>query len=292
MISVLIPTYNYNAFPLALEIHNQCLKAGLEFEIICLDDASKWQHNSRNQKINNLSHSVFEILPKNISRSAIRNLLAKKAKYDWLLFLDADVMPVKNDFIATYIRQISENGHVFCGGIAYENHLKNKKFLRYKYGKKHEEVALEKRIKESFKYFFTGNFFIEKKVFKEVEFEEKLLKYGKEDLMFSLGLSEKKFAITHLKNEVYHLGVEDNKTFIDKTKKAMENIVFLEKEGFFRKEKSKLLSFVAVLTLFRINLLLIKLHPFIERKAENLSSVWYLNLLKVSYICFLKKQMK
>ena len=290
MISVLIPTYNYNAYNLVAEIHQQLIKSNINFEIICLDDGSKWQHNSLNEKINTLSHSKFEILPNNIGRSAIRNLLAKKAAYDWLLFLDADVMPVKSDFIATYFRQVLKKGSVFCGGIAYEDHPKNKSFLRYKYGKKHEEVALEKRIIEPQKYFFTGNFFIQKIVFDKVQFEEKLIEYGREDFLFSVALSENKFAITHLNNEVYHLGLDENNVFIEKTKKAMENIIFLEKEGFLESEKQKLLKIVQLLTFLKMNFLLIKWYPIFERKAEKLSSVWYLNLLKVSYICYLKKK--
>jgi glycosyltransferase involved in cell wall biosynthesis len=290
MISVLIPTYNYNAYNLVAEIHQQLIKSNINFEIICLDDGSHWQHNNLNEKINTLSYSKFEILPNNIGRSAIRNLLAKKATHDWLLFLDADVIPVKSDFIATYYRQISKNGSVFCGGIAYEDHSKNKSFLRYKYGKKHEEVALEKRIKEPDKYFFTGNFFIKKIVFDNVQFEEKLIEYGREDLLFSIGLLEDKFAIAHLNNEVYHLGLDENNVFIAKTKKAMENVIFLEKEGFLENEKQKLLKIVQLLTFLKMNFLLIKWYPIFERKAEKLSSVWYLNLLKVSYVCYLKKK--
>ncbi|SDR72520.1 Glycosyltransferase involved in cell wall bisynthesis [Polaribacter sp. KT25b] len=290
MISVLIPTYNYNAYNLVAEIHRQFIKSNIKFEIICLDDGSYSKENILNEKINTLSYSKFEILQDNIGRSAIRNLLAKKANFNWLLFLDADVIPVKSDFITTYFKQISKKNNVFCGGIAYENHTKNKKYLRYKYGKKHEEVALEERIKEPLKYFFTGNFFIAKKVFEKVKFEEKLLEYGKEDLLFSVSLLEKKLSINHIKNEVFHLGIDDNKIFIAKTKKAMDNLVFLGKEGFLENEKQRLLAFVDLLTRLKLNYLLIKLYPFFERKAEKLSSVRYLNLLKVSYICFLKRK--
>jgi glycosyltransferase involved in cell wall biosynthesis len=290
MISVLIPTYNYNAYSLVAEIHKQFIKSNINFEIICLDDGSKSQQNELNEKINTLSHSKFEILSQNIGRSAIRNLLVKKATFDWLLFLDADVIPVKSDFITSYLKQISGKGSVFCGGIAYEDIPENKKYLRYNFGKKNEEVALEERIKKPLKYFFTGNFLISKKVFKEVQFEEKLIKYGREDFLFSVGLSEKKYGITHLKNEVYHLGLDENKIFIAKTKKAIENLIFLENEGFLEQEKQQLLELVKLLTTLKMNFLLIKLYPFFERKAEKLSSVRYLNLLKVSYICFLKRK--
>ena len=34
MLSILIPTYNYNAFPLVEELQNQAIEAGIAFEII------------------------------------------------------------------------------------------------------------------------------------------------------------------------------------------------------------------------------------------------------------------
>ena len=40
MLSILIPTYNYNVFPLAQSIHKQCSDIDIDFEIIVLDDAS------------------------------------------------------------------------------------------------------------------------------------------------------------------------------------------------------------------------------------------------------------
>ena len=40
MISILIPTYNYNVFPLVKEAHHQGEKAGIPFEILVYDDCS------------------------------------------------------------------------------------------------------------------------------------------------------------------------------------------------------------------------------------------------------------
>ena len=41
MLSVLIPTYNYNAVSLVKELHKQLLDSNIVFEIICIDDGSK-----------------------------------------------------------------------------------------------------------------------------------------------------------------------------------------------------------------------------------------------------------
>ncbi len=40
MLSILIPTYNYNIVALVSEIHRQISNTEIPFEIICLDDAS------------------------------------------------------------------------------------------------------------------------------------------------------------------------------------------------------------------------------------------------------------
>ena len=48
MLSVLIPTYNYNAFFLVDKIHQQLILAQIAFEIICFDDGSKSDLNAEN----------------------------------------------------------------------------------------------------------------------------------------------------------------------------------------------------------------------------------------------------
>ena len=40
MLSILIPIYNYNSYPLVQELHKQCLESDIDFEILCQDDAS------------------------------------------------------------------------------------------------------------------------------------------------------------------------------------------------------------------------------------------------------------
>ncbi|TXD46659.1 glycosyltransferase family 2 protein [Polaribacter sp. IC073] len=288
MLSVLIPTYNYNASFLVEEMHQQLTLENIIFEIICLDDGSNSSLNNKNEKINKFSFSSFKSLEHNIGRSAIRNLLAKKASYTWLLFLDADVLPANATFIKKYIACIKEEKTVFCGGILYQNKKENFNLLRYKYGKKHEEIPLEKRIKNAKKYFFTSNFLIEKVIFESVLFEEKLTQYGREDLLFSLDLIKKKFTIKHLSNEVYHLGLDKNTLFVSKTKKAMENLVFIEDNEFITEKELPILKLVGKFSKIKMTRIVSKLYPYFEKLSINNSSVFFLNCLKVSYLCHLK----
>ena len=70
MISILIPTYNYNVFPLVENLQKQCEVAAVAYEIIVLDDASTDKRSlEENSKINLLKQCSFQILDKNIVKS-------------------------------------------------------------------------------------------------------------------------------------------------------------------------------------------------------------------------------
>ncbi|MFT7352803.1 MAG: glycosyltransferase involved in cell wall biosynthesis [Flavobacterium sp.] len=288
MLSVLIPTYNYNTFSLVKEMHQQLTFEAISFEIICLDDGSKTSLNVKNEQINTLSFSSFKSLEKNVGRSAIRNLLADTAKYKWLLFLDADVIPVRSNFVKNYIACFKTDKTVFCGGILYQNKKENVGLLRYKYGKKHEEISSQRRNKNAEKYFFTSNFLIQKSIFEVLRFDENLTQYGKEDLLFSRQLTQKSYRIEHLNNEVYHLGLDENKLFVSKTKKAMENLVFLDNQALIDAKETPLLEMVRKITLLKMTIIIASFYPFFEKLTSKKSSVFFLNCLKVSYICHLK----
>ena len=174
MLSILIPIYNYNVYPLVSEIHEQAKATGIDFEIICIDDTSNTIF-SENEKINTLSNSCYELLKANIGRSKIRNLLAQKAKYDWLLFLDADVFPKNKNFISEYIRYINTEEKMVNGGLLYqEKKPEESKLLRWVYGKNREALDCKTRIKNPYLSALTLNFLISKSVFSKVSFNEKI----------------------------------------------------------------------------------------------------------------------
>ena len=221
MLSILIPVYNYNVFPLVNELVKQCTFIGIEFEIICLDDASQ-QFLIENNKINDFDNASYYVLKQNIGRSAIRNLLAKSAVYENLLFLDADTIPVSDRFISNYISQISNDEKVVYGGILYEDTKPSKQqLLRWVYGKKREALSTFKRNKNPYLSFLTLNFLIKKSVFSKVIFNEKIPNLRHEDTLFSFELMQHQFEIIHIENPVYHLGIEDSKTFLRKSEEAV-----------------------------------------------------------------------
>jgi len=217
MLSILIPVYNYNVYPLVSELHKQCLECEIDFEIIVIDDGSKLFFNE-NQEINSFENCRFEILEKNIGRSGIRNLLAKKAKFANLLFLDADTFPKRKNFIQKYISQINEAEKVVFGGIEYQKEKPaNNQLLRWFYGNARESLSVEKRNTNPNGNALTSNILIQKKVFNSNKFDESITKYGYEDLVFLSDLKKKGILVKHIDNPTYHLGLGTSRQFLDKT---------------------------------------------------------------------------
>ena len=228
MLSILIPSYNYNALSLVSEIHNQAKRTEIPFEIICLDDAST-NLFSENEKINHLANCNYEMLKQNIGRSKIRNLLAHKAQYDWLLFLDVDVFPKDEDFIDRYVPFLNDEIKIVNGGILYQSEKPEKsKVLRWVYGKNRESIHFTERQKNPYLSFLSLNFLIHKSFFSKVSFNESLPNLRHEDTLFSYDLMQKKITIEHINNPIYHLGLDHFEVAIKKEKEsliALKNLI-------------------------------------------------------------------
>lgn len=295
MISVLIPIYNYNVSNLVSQIYNQLLKANITFEIICIDDAS--DKDIQEYEFFKNPFIKFEKLETNFGRSKIRNLLANKAKYEWLLFLDADVIPESENFINSYIENINKNSEkVFCGGIKYQNTApSSNKLLRWFYGKKREEITSDKRLKNEYQYFFSANILINRTIFKTINFNELITKYGYEDVLFAHDLFLNSIRIIHINNPVLHLGIEETDVFLFKTKQAIENLNFLYNKKLIRSEFINLLKFYKKIKHIKLNSLFgfvfkcFSKYFEINLKSSKPSMVIF-DFYKLSYFCYLESK--
>ena len=228
MLSILIPTYNFSVLKLVLELHRQAKECLVVFEIRVYDDASTLFTNE-NAEINDLPECRYKILDENIGRSAIRNLLAKDAFYEHILFLDADTLPKKQNFIASYLPFTDTKTDVVFGGIIYQPEAPGKeKVLRWKYGRKREGRSVAQRQKNPYLSIISMAVFIRKKTFLTVNvFLDN--RYGL-DVLFSKTLEEQRADILHIDNPVVHLGLEDSATYLKKTENGLKTLSELEKK--------------------------------------------------------------
>jgi hypothetical protein len=274
MLSILIPTYNYNLYPLVSEVRKQCVESRIDFEILCQDDASNL-FNIENQRINNLENCNFSINDSNLGRGKNINFLAEKAKFGWLLIMDCDTLPTQNNYIQNYISQINKAEKVVFGGIEYQKQQPaNDQLLRWFYGNARESLSVEKRNTNPNGNALTSNIFIQKKVFVSNKFDESITKYGYEDLVFLSDLKKKGILVKHIENPTYHLGLETSQQFLEKTKIALENLKSITENTSLDPSESKIL---------RVSFLLKKWHltPIISFAFKKTEQNIERNLLSV-----------
>ena len=285
MLSILIPVYNYNILPLVNELVKQCNLNGIDFEILCQDDASNSSENILNQEINLLPNCSFFVNETNLGRGKNINSLSLKAIYDWLLILDCDTFPTQNDFVKKYIDAISNlKNNILFGGIIYENKKpESDQLLRWVYGNKRETVTI-----------LTSNLIIKKEVFLQYPFDESITKYGYEDLLFFSVLKANNFEISKIENPTFHLNLETSNAFLNKTKIALENLMFLYDSKKIRKEENKITTSFEFLRKLKLTqfatFLFRKNQTRIERNLfSKKPSLFLFDLYKLGYYCTLKK---
>lgn len=254
MLSVLIPTYNYEIRPLVESLHHQAVEQGLDFEIIVIEDGST-RCVEANATILELKGCRHIVLPRNVGRSAIRNRLADEAIYDNLLYLDCDARLHSEYFISKYIPFFGEST-VVLGGRVYDPADQDPRYsLMREYGAARERNDLENlENRRKHPMFTTPNFLISKSVFLQVRFDEDIVGYGHEDTIFGIRLHELGIPFLFIDNPVIHVGLQDNEQFLQKTRNAIFNLYRLWQSNRFPllAKESKLLSIFLKLKRFGV----------------------------------------
>ena len=224
MLSVCIGIYNYDVNQLVKDLCKQADQLGIEYEILLLDDASKHDYLMKNAKLDFLPHVTYLQNYRNVGRSIVRNTLASKAKYPYLLFLDCDARVTHADFLKKYVEE-APTARVISGGVEYkEKKPKRSQLLRWKYGCLREMAPAEIRNQNPNISFTAFNFLIEKKIFDTVEFDESLAGYGHEDTLFGIDLLKRGITVKHIDNPLRHEGITTTDKFLKQTENAIDNL--------------------------------------------------------------------
>lgn len=232
MVSILIPVFDYDVRPLVKELLQQGRLTDVIFEIICLDDGSKESFCLLNREITAWQGVRYEELPANLGRSRIRNLLAEKARFEYLLFLDCDSGVGRSDYLTSYL-QHQKPDLLLYGGRCYADQppAEQAYLLHWHFGKKREEIPVVQRQEDPYHSFMTNNFWIPRSIFQTIRFAENLREYGHEDTLFGQQLAAKQVRILHLDNPLEHLGLEAAAVFLQKNETAIKNLIFLAQNG-------------------------------------------------------------
>jgi len=230
-VSILIPTWNRDCTELVSNLAAQSgsLERDFGFEIIVADDCSTNVDVAEKvrKSVQSTPFCRFLSLSENKGRAGIRNCLAGMSRFDTLLFLDCDAMVCSPDFLADYLAAMqNSDAGVVCGGLRHPDTIPFPGCeLRYRYEKKADagrKAAI--RSRRPYAQFSTFSFLIERELFLQTGFDESIDGYGYEDVLFGLELERRKVRILHIDNPLIHLGLEDNATYLAKTRSAIGNL--------------------------------------------------------------------
>jgi glycosyltransferase involved in cell wall biosynthesis len=229
-LSILIPVYNFNVTSLVQALNDQLLKSGNEGEIILLDDGSDRFALTANQSLENMHSVLLYRNEKNEGRMLTRQKLSGLSRFDYLLFLDGDSEIIKDDFLSVYFDLLKEGINLVSGGRVYPDTppAKCEFMLHWKYGRKRES-KLRKQGPHSGAGFMSNNFLIKKEIFKSLDVSLQLPGYGHEDSWWGIQFEQAGISCRYINNPVLHASIEKSETYIEKSEKALANLLLLEK---------------------------------------------------------------
>ena len=289
-LSIAIPTRNDDCSQTVSKLLEQARReTSLDFEILIADDASDNAEVIRQLNIiGNQEGCRLIRLKENVGRAAGRNMRAREAKYDKVLFIDAGVDINNQDFLKTYILHAND-ADIVCGGWKTEVGAETAKAnLRAKY-----ELDCEKnhtplqRNKHPYRSFRTVNFLVHKDILLNNPFPADMTGYGYEDVVFGKQAEKAGCTVLHIDNPVVYKSYEDNEAFVSKTIQSVKTLyIYRERIG----QYSKLHSIAFRLRKLRLDSLMVFLYKqrsetWKKQLCGNCPSLRMLSLLKLG--CYL-----
>lgn len=234
-LSVCIPVYNWEIRPLverlSRELNGATWRTGVDLHLV--DDASTAaERKAANREFlaqGQFANLQYSELKENIGRTKIRNLSAARAGGEYLLFLDADVLPDGDDFLGRYFAYaVKKEWEVICGGCSYARRVLPGKEYDFSYylGQRTEAKPASFRNRKPWQYLLTSNVMVRRSCFLETPFDERFAAYGHEDTEWGIRLT-RKYKVLHIDNAASHLGLVSKEAAYRKMRLAIRNFVFL-----------------------------------------------------------------
>jgi glycosyltransferase involved in cell wall biosynthesis len=198
----------------------------MTYEIIVAEDGSTDPKSvgQNEATTSDLPHCRYMKRAENVGRAAIRNVLARDARYEWLLFIDSDMTVTNETFLARYLEYAE--GDVVDGGVSIGgNPDELRGNLRYLYEKAAEQAhTAEHRSKQPYQHLHTANLMIRRQTMLDCPFDERFRRYGYEDVMLGKQLRQRKAIVRHIDNPLGFCTFEDNPHFMEKTEEGLRTL--------------------------------------------------------------------
>jgi len=226
-ISILIPTYNDRCDKLVGDLQRQAALTGIDYEIIVGDDGSTDSTVLvANREGCRLPCCRLIERRENCGRSAIRNFLVSQARYEWVLFIDSDMVVCREDFVQRYAES---DAPVVYGGVVIGSLVSGNLRSMYEKSAEHEHTV-EHRRQTPYQDFHTANFMVRRDIMTAHPFDDRFRHYGYEDVLLGKALQQEGIAIAHIDNPLSFEIYESNADFVKKTEEGLRTLYHFRKE--------------------------------------------------------------
>ena len=220
VLSVLTPFLGDDPSGLLKAIQIQAARLSAPVEIIALDDGTGDEALARrvDAAVGALAMpAAFVRLSQNEGRSAARNRLAQVARGRHLLYLDADTVPDRADFLAAYVEMIEANDPPLAiGGFSL---IQASHEPRYDL---HRAIAIQLdcmpvavRQVTPWRFVYGSNILVRRDVMQATPFNPDYRAWGWEDQEWGMRVADR-WPILHVDNTVSHLGLDTVPTLLEK----------------------------------------------------------------------------
>ncbi|MCQ4161107.1 glycosyltransferase [Roseomonas sp. GC11] len=229
-LSLLVPTYDRDIRPLAGE-----LMAGIAalpepgaVELLVLIDGNPGLTGQEAILAEAAARGVaagLAVAPGNLGRAGARNALARLARGQVVLFLDADSLPDAPDFVARALAAAAEHpGAVVCGGRTGLRLPPPPADARlfHTHSQKREWLPATRRNQDPAGHFLSANFQIDRALFLATPFDDRFRGWGWEDTEWALRIAPRA-PLLHIDNSVSHMEFHRDADWLGRLDRSVEN---------------------------------------------------------------------
>lgn len=229
-ISICIPTYRHDVTQLMGALAD-CASSSLS-ELIVHDDGSG-DTALAERIVGRASYTLAAIrvafAEKNRGRAAARNAAMRHARADWILLLDADMMPDDAQFLERYLDTIDtiREPAVVVGGHSLRTSPRDKATALHRWQSLTSGcMSAEARSTSAGRLVFSSNVLLHRRVLERAPFDESFAGWGWEDTDWGLR-AQKWFPVLHIDNTATHLGLDTDESLMRKYASSVDNFRLL-----------------------------------------------------------------
>lgn len=200
----------------------EALSAGRGAEqthLILFDDGSRRDLSAETQALKAWPGPASLVVSStNLGRAQARNRLLAHAGTDWLLLLDADMLPDCGDFLQRYLTAIesADKPILVAGGFSLDPvEVQAETRLHAAQSLRSECLGAAERARQPGRYVFTSNILVHREILETVAFDEGYQGWGWEDVDWGLRVASR-FPVLHIDNTATHPGLDTDAALMRK----------------------------------------------------------------------------